>query len=210
MATTSRPKKASAPPAAVAPAVSTEQPAGPGKRRMQMTDIARMAGVSASTVSRALSGRGYVREDVAARIHAKAQELGYPLREETAGSRVLLVASHPDDRYLLPAAWLRRTVTRLCLDQLKSARRQRETYIGPWLPDPLVEEAADDDVADDSEDSGSDVPSVKPGKRSTCYKRKPCGLIKRKYWFTIAALVSCTCLCEFICCKKSNYGNGSR
>ncbi|MGB3317818.1 MAG: sigma factor, partial [Sphingopyxis granuli] len=46
----------------------------------------------------------------------------------------------------VPAAWLRRTVTRLCLDQLKSARRQRETYIGPWLPDPLVEEAADDDV----------------------------------------------------------------
>ena len=31
-------------------------------------------------------------------------------------------------------------VTRLCLDQLKSARRQRETYIGPWLPDPIVEE----------------------------------------------------------------------
>lgn len=46
-----------------------------------------------------------------------------------------------------PAAFLRRTVTRLCLDQLKSARAQRETYIGPWLPDPLVEEeAADDDV----------------------------------------------------------------
>lgn len=45
------------------------------------------------------------------------------------------------------AAFLRRTVTRLCLDQLKSARTQRETYIGPWLPDPLVEEeAADDDV----------------------------------------------------------------
>ena len=46
-----------------------------------------------------------------------------------------------------PAAFLRRTVTRLCLDQLKSARAQRETYIGPWLPDPLLEEdEADDDV----------------------------------------------------------------
>src|SRR3546814_12740359 len=31
-------------------------------------------------------------------------------------------------------------VTRLCLDQLKSARRNRETYIGPWLPDPVVDE----------------------------------------------------------------------
>ena len=45
-----------------------------------------------------------------------------------------------------PAAFLRRTVTRLCLDQLKSARRTRETYIGPWLPDPLVEEEEEDDV----------------------------------------------------------------
>jgi RNA polymerase sigma-70 factor (ECF subfamily) len=44
-----------------------------------------------------------------------------------------------------PEAFLRRTVTRLCLDQLKSARRQRETYIGPWLPEPIVEE---DDLED--------------------------------------------------------------
>ncbi|MCQ1850652.1 sigma-70 family RNA polymerase sigma factor [Neorhizobium galegae] len=45
-----------------------------------------------------------------------------------------------------PEAFLRRTVTRLCLDQLKSARRQRETYIGPWLPDPVVEEEKEEDV----------------------------------------------------------------
>lgn len=45
-----------------------------------------------------------------------------------------------------PEAFLRRTVTRLSLDQLKSARRQRETYAGPWLPDPLVEEEEVEDV----------------------------------------------------------------
>lgn len=45
-----------------------------------------------------------------------------------------------------PEAFLRRTLTRLCLDQLKSARRQRETYIGPWLPDPVVEEDEVEDV----------------------------------------------------------------
>ena len=45
-----------------------------------------------------------------------------------------------------PEAFLRRTVTRLCLDQLKSARRQRETYVGPWLPDPVVEEEVEEDV----------------------------------------------------------------
>lgn len=45
-----------------------------------------------------------------------------------------------------PEAFLRRTVTRLCLDQLKSARRQRETYVGPWLPEPIVAETEEEDV----------------------------------------------------------------
>jgi RNA polymerase sigma-70 factor (ECF subfamily) len=47
-----------------------------------------------------------------------------------------------------PEAFLRRVVTRLCLDRLKSVRRGRETYIGPWLPEPVVESAEDeiDDV----------------------------------------------------------------
>lgn len=40
-----------------------------------------------------------------------------------------------------PAAFLRRMVTRLCLDQLKSARHRHETYVGTWLPDPVVDEA---------------------------------------------------------------------
>ncbi|MGI9169781.1 MAG: RNA polymerase sigma factor SigJ [Caulobacteraceae bacterium] len=42
-----------------------------------------------------------------------------------------------------PAAWLARVVTRLCLDRLRAARARRETYIGPWLPEPLVEDMAD-------------------------------------------------------------------
>ncbi len=42
-----------------------------------------------------------------------------------------------------PGAWLRRTVTRLCLDALKSARARRETYVGPWLPEPLAESLDD-------------------------------------------------------------------
>ena len=46
----------------------------------------------------------------------------------------------------VPEAFLRRMVTRQCLDQLKSARHQRETYVGPWLPDPVVEEEEQDDV----------------------------------------------------------------
>ncbi|MBN9020927.1 MAG: RNA polymerase sigma factor SigJ, partial [Rhizobiales bacterium] len=38
-----------------------------------------------------------------------------------------------------PAALLRTIVTRLCLNELKSARRRRETYVGPWLPEPVVD-----------------------------------------------------------------------
>ncbi|MDV3455814.1 sigma-70 family RNA polymerase sigma factor [Sphingomonas sp. HF-S4] len=49
-----------------------------------------------------------------------------------------------------PAAYLTRIVTRLCLDRIKSARSRRETYIGPWLPDPLVGSIdPDETIADD-------------------------------------------------------------
>ena len=34
--------------------------------------------------------------------------------------------------------YLTRVVVRLCLDRLKSAQTRRETYVGPWLPEPLV------------------------------------------------------------------------
>lgn len=44
-------------------------------------------------------------------------------------------------------AFLRRVVTRLCLDMLKSARRRRETYVGPWLPEPIIE-SGDDEIDD--------------------------------------------------------------
>ncbi len=46
-----------------------------------------------------------------------------------------------------PRAYLSTIVTRLCLDHLRSARVQREKYVGPWLPEPLVAEQAPD-VAD--------------------------------------------------------------
>jgi RNA polymerase sigma-70 factor (ECF subfamily) len=36
-----------------------------------------------------------------------------------------------------PAAWFTTVVSRLALDQLRSARRRRETYVGPWLPEPV-------------------------------------------------------------------------
>ena len=43
-----------------------------------------------------------------------------------------------------PKAYLTTITTRLCLDQLRSARAQREVYVGPWLPEPLLTESAPD------------------------------------------------------------------
>ena len=47
-----------------------------------------------------------------------------------------------------PQAYLRRIVTRLCLDVLKSARKRREVYVGPWLPEPMVDAVEPDELDD--------------------------------------------------------------
>jgi RNA polymerase sigma-70 factor, ECF subfamily len=39
-----------------------------------------------------------------------------------------------------PKAYLSAVTTRLCIDQLKSARSRREQYVGQWLPEPIVTE----------------------------------------------------------------------
>ena len=35
-------------------------------------------------------------------------------------------------------AWLTRTISRICLDEIGSARARRESYVGQWLPEPVV------------------------------------------------------------------------
>jgi RNA polymerase sigma-70 factor (TIGR02957 family) len=42
-----------------------------------------------------------------------------------------------------PRSWLATVVTRLSIDELRSARARRETYVGDWLPEPLVTDAHD-------------------------------------------------------------------
>ncbi|MFC3711300.1 sigma-70 family RNA polymerase sigma factor [Sphingoaurantiacus capsulatus] len=49
----------------------------------------------------------------------------------------------------VPAAWLTRVVTRLCLDHMRSARVRREQYVGAWLPEPLVGGVEPEEPADD-------------------------------------------------------------
>src|SRR5262245_38831124 len=47
-----------------------------------------------------------------------------------------------------PEVFLRTIVMRLCLNELKSARRRRETYVGSWLPEPIFDSGEDDAVDD--------------------------------------------------------------
>ena len=51
---------------------------------------------------------------------------------------------HAADRAAVenPRGFLSTVVTRLCLDQLKSARARRESYVGPWLPEPVLDAPA--------------------------------------------------------------------
>jgi RNA polymerase sigma-70 factor (ECF subfamily) len=54
-----------------------------------------------------------------------------------------------------PGAYLTTIVTRLCLDELDSARAERETYTGPWLPEPVVEPMDRPDRAAEQSDAVS-------------------------------------------------------
>ncbi|MDO9707754.1 sigma-70 family RNA polymerase sigma factor [Paracraurococcus lichenis] len=48
---------------------------------------------------------------------------------------------HGTDRasVAVPRAWMLKAAARLCLDHLKSARVRREHYVGPWLPEPVLD-----------------------------------------------------------------------
>jgi RNA polymerase sigma-70 factor, ECF subfamily len=48
-----------------------------------------------------------------------------------------------------PSAWLTRVVARLALDHLRSARHRRESYVGPWLPEPVFRGTIDAGTIDD-------------------------------------------------------------
>jgi RNA polymerase sigma factor (sigma-70 family) len=56
--------------------------------------------------------------------------------QETFARWYALPADQQDAIESLPA-WLRTVISRVCLDQLGSARTQREKYVGQWLPEPV-------------------------------------------------------------------------
>ena len=61
--------------------------------------------------------------------------------EDVAQEALLRLTSHegPIDE---PAAWVTTVATRLSINVLRSARVRREAYVGPWLPEPLLEDPA--------------------------------------------------------------------
>lgn len=77
-----------------------------------------------------------------------------PYRPRLLGLAYRMLGSRSDADDVLQDAWLRfaeaqdvrnpegflvTVVTRLCLDRLKSAQARREVYVGPWLPEPIVD-----------------------------------------------------------------------
>ena len=52
-----------------------------------------------------------------------------------------------------PKAFLSKVTTRLCLDHLRSARIRRETYVGPWLPEPIATEEVEPSAVAEQADS---------------------------------------------------------
>lgn len=63
-------------------------------------------------------------------------------------------ARHEGTRVRSPRAFLTTVATRLAIDELRSARTRRETYFGPWLPEPLIT-ASEPDSAEVAELSDS-------------------------------------------------------
>jgi len=54
---------------------------------------------------------------------------------------IIKFISSKDEEILNPKAWMFKVATNLTFDFLKSAKNKKESYIGPWLPEPYMEEA---------------------------------------------------------------------
>ena len=58
--------------------------------------------------------------------------------EDVLQDAYLRVQGRPAEAIEKPKYYLTTVVTRLCLDHLSAAKRQREQYLGPWLPEPIL------------------------------------------------------------------------
>lgn len=68
--------------------------------------------------------------------------LGSVVEAEDVAQEALLRLTEQEGAPDEPAAWVTTVATRLSIDHLRLARVRRESYIGPWLPEPLVVDSA--------------------------------------------------------------------
>jgi RNA polymerase sigma-70 factor, ECF subfamily len=68
--------------------------------------------------------------------------LGSVSEAEDVAQEGLLRLTREEGPIDAPAAWITTVVTRLSINVLRSSRARRESYIGPWLPEPLLEDPA--------------------------------------------------------------------
>jgi RNA polymerase sigma-70 factor, ECF subfamily len=68
--------------------------------------------------------------------------LGSVSEAEDIAQEALLKLTRQEAAIQEPAAWTTTVATRLSINVLKSSRTRREAYVGPWLPDPLLEDPA--------------------------------------------------------------------
>ncbi|MGW4403236.1 RNA polymerase sigma-70 factor [Nonomuraea sp. NPDC004702] len=88
--------------------------------------------LTADDVDRFVAARPRL-EAIAYRLLGSAAEA-----EDAVQETFLRWQSADADRVEVPEAWLTKVLTNLCLNQLGSARARRETYVGEWLPEPLL------------------------------------------------------------------------
>jgi RNA polymerase sigma-70 factor, ECF subfamily len=70
--------------------------------------------------------------------------LGSVSEAEDVAQEALLRLARQEGQIDEPAAWITTVATRLSINVLRSARARRESYVGPWLPEPLLEDPAPD------------------------------------------------------------------
>jgi RNA polymerase sigma-70 factor (ECF subfamily) len=68
--------------------------------------------------------------------------LGSVSEAEDVAQEALLRLTSQENAIDEPAAWVTTVATRLSINVLRSARARREAYVGPWLPEPLLEDPA--------------------------------------------------------------------
>jgi len=73
--------------------------------------------------------------------------LGSVAEAEDIAQESMLRLARAEEEIEEPLAWITTVATRLSISVLRLARRRRENYVGPWLPEPLIDDEAPDPSA---------------------------------------------------------------